>query len=121
MLLPAESVFCVYRIRNTVNDKIYIGITCTGLAIRWSYHKTQARKGKSKNQLYQDIEVYGAEAFSIEVIEDGMSSSEAHEREVYWIDRLCSVAPHGYNMDNGSMKRAYNKQKPWIAGEDKRG
>lgn len=111
MLLPGESVFCVYRIRNTLNAKIYIGITCTGLEIRWSRHKAQAHMSKSKNQLYQDMRAYGAEVFSIESIEDGLSSSEVYEREAYWIDQLCSVVPHGYNMDNGSLKRLRKRSK----------
>jgi group I intron endonuclease len=98
-----EDLYSIYKITNIVNGKIYVGTT-NCIQYRWYAHRSNARRGKKP--LYQDMRVYGLDKFTIEAIEEDISSGIAYDREAYWIDRLGSVIPHGYNMDHGSMKRA---------------
>src|SRR5258708_3978626 len=62
---------CVYKIRNTVNDKLYIGFTSC-LEVRWEQHKKEAKRGNTKKHIYRDMNLYGIDAFAIEIIEEGI-------------------------------------------------
>lgn len=53
----------VYVIRNSVNDKVYVGIS-KQLKVRWDCHRRSVVKGKSK--LYSAMRKYGFDKFSIE-------------------------------------------------------
>lgn len=56
----------LYLIKNSVNSKVYVGITTRTLAIRWTEHLLKAHKGKEK--LYKAMRKYGVaqfECFSI--------------------------------------------------------
>ena len=60
----------IYVIKNTVNDKIYIGCS-TMLPRRWKDHKSTLKKGTHDNQyLQKDFEKYGLGAFEFNVIKE---------------------------------------------------
>src|SRR5260221_1240744 len=88
---------CVYKIRNTVNDKLYIGFTSC-LEVRWEQHKKEAKRGNTKKHIYRDMNLYGIDAFAIEIIEEGIPIFHAREREAYWMNKLLSYDPHGYKI-----------------------
>ena len=53
----------LYIIRNNVNSKVYVGITSRSLAQRWSGHKADSRRCKTK--LYNAMTKYGIDQFYI--------------------------------------------------------
>ena len=57
----------VYKITNTINDKVYIGITKCTLSKRWAEHKCKSKSLCS--HLYLSIKKYGTSFFKIESIE----------------------------------------------------
>ena len=60
----------IYVIKNTVNDKIYIGCS-TRLPQRWRDHKRTLKKGTHGNRyLQKDFEKYGLGAFEFNVIKE---------------------------------------------------
>ena len=60
----------IYVIKNTVNDKIYIGCS-TMLPQRWRDHKRTLKKGTHNNRyLQKDFEKYGLGAFEFNVIKE---------------------------------------------------
>ena len=60
----------IYVIKNTVNDKIYIGCS-TRLPKRWRDHKRTLKKGTHNNRyLQKDFEKYGLGAFEFNVIKE---------------------------------------------------
>jgi group I intron endonuclease len=90
----------VYRIRNTVNSKVYVGMTTQPPHARWRKHISDATH-QSRLAIHRAIRKYGVEAFSFEVLEvcDGLEQLIA--REAYWIRTLNTQLPHGYNTTGG--------------------
>lgn len=93
----------VYKIRNSVNQKLYIGITKYEISKRFSVHKQRANaKSHGNLKLYNAINKYGIDAFTIELIESVENRDIANEREQYWIKYYDSLE-NGYNMTAGGF------------------
>lgn len=87
----------IYRLTNTVNGKIYIGLTN-------NYKKRLREHSYASNDYYisRAIKSYGWESFTSEVLETTSSLSKAREREKHYISELCSNNPTiGYNLTEG--------------------
>ena len=93
----------IYIIRNTINDKVYIGQS-TNTYTRWKGHKTAAKTGhyKGSNILYRAMKKLGIENFYYEILEHQIPNY--NEREKYWIEFYNSQAPNGYNLTEGGMQ-----------------
>lgn len=87
----------VYRITNTVNGKLYLGITANPTK-RWWEHKRCAKKTHTK--LYNAIKKYGAEVFKFEVLHWCNSREDARDLENLAIS-VCDSIAKGYNMCPG--------------------
>lgn len=88
---------CVYKIVNTVNNRVYVGSTdVLGLNIRWGLHKRSAKRYPHR-PLCKAMNELGVDKFSIHIIETINDLGSRFEREQYWIDRLDSMYPNGYN------------------------
>lgn len=90
--------YLIYKIGNTVNNKLYIGITNQTLKTRWSGHYGDAIKRNKDKPLYRDMRLYGADKFFIETIEEHCNEDTAHHRELYWMRMLSTIYPQGYNL-----------------------
>lgn len=90
----------IYKITNTLNQKVYIGKTTTSLKERWEEHQLDAyRESMSNRPLYKAIRKYGISNFSIELIEE-CDISILSNREIYWIETYHSFS-NGYNATLG--------------------
>ena len=91
----------IYKITNTINNKVYIGLTNQTLHNRWISHKAQASCGNEKH-LYSSIRKYGVDAFTIEKIDESRDFKELGEKERYWINFYDSCnSDKGYNLTMG--------------------
>lgn len=96
----------IYKIINSVNDKIYIGQTRADLGIRWSQHKYSMKYEKHK-PLYRAMSKYGFEKFRIIPLETVNASTLdkiveiLNEREMYYISLYNTLSPYGYNLTVG--------------------
>ncbi|GJQ43874.1 MAG: hypothetical protein JETCAE03_33720 [Ignavibacteriaceae bacterium] len=82
----------IYKIINTINKKIYIGKD----AKNW---KNYYGSGKLINLA---ICKYGKKNFKKEIVEDNINDKKLLcEREKYWIKKLNSQSPNGYNITEG--------------------
>lgn len=92
----------IYKIKNKVNGKLYIGQTSKTIKIRFDRHIKSANK-KVNRHLYDAMNFYGYSNFSIEEIESSSkwTNKEFDEREKYWIKLLNTMSPNGYNMTEG--------------------
>jgi group I intron endonuclease len=92
----------IYKITNTVNDKLYIGVTSLDLNVRFSKHKTDAKYYRYVSKLHRAFRKYGADKFSIEAIDTASSLQELSNKEREWIKKLNTVET-GYNINEGGI------------------
>ena len=87
--------YCIYKLTNSVNGKVYIGTTCQALKDRWRNGK--AYKG---TELGDDISEVGWSSFFKEVLVDGLSQGDAIQQEKKYI-KLFNSFNDGYNSSVG--------------------
>ena len=90
----------IYLIRNTVNGKSYIGQT------RQDAEKTRIRDhltGNSKGSqlVKRAVKKYGRDAFTYEILHDGIIPEFLDTLESEAIEKFNTVSPHGYNLTTG--------------------
>lgn len=92
--------FLVYKLTNTTNGKVYIGITSRDEPARWSEHKVRAKQGLRNSRLYDAIRKYGPDAFKREVIASASTEDELRELERRYIQEF-DTYNKGYNSNLG--------------------
>lgn len=97
----------IYQITNNVNGKIYVGKTVkNNIQERWKEHLKDYKKPRcEKRPLYDAMNKYGTENFSIKELEE-CSLEELNNKEIYWIKKLDSFK-HGYNATAGGDGKHY--------------
>lgn len=101
--------YSIYIIKNKVNDKVYIGQTCQSVAIRFGQHmRPSVTKQRGTYKLYNAINKYGRENFYYEVLEEHLTSEQADEREVYYIEQFDSYE-NGYNSTRGADTKTISR------------
>lgn len=90
----------IYIIRNTINNKVYVGQTHVSIKLRFQNHLSAARRGLDY-VIGKAIRKYGEENFYVELLEECLIE-ELNEREKYWISYFNSTNnKFGYNMSKG--------------------
>ena len=91
----------IYKITNTINNKIYIGQTVQSLNMRWNKHTYDAKVNCDNlhRPLYNAFRKYGMDNFKIELIEE-VPNEKLNEREKHWINYYDSYN-NGYNATLG--------------------
>jgi group I intron endonuclease len=89
----------IYIIENEINDKLYVGRTLN------VHKRKRAHFSKySKNLAIKSaIEKYGAQRFDFVLLESCDSEEELNAREIYWIEKLSTLSPSGYNLKQGGQ------------------
>jgi group I intron endonuclease len=76
----------IYKISNTLNNKVYIGQTVqANPKMRWYAHLADARRGK-KSYLLDSIRKHGKESFVWEIIDSAVSIDDLNNKEDYWLN-----------------------------------
>ena len=82
-----EKICAVYKITNTVTGDFYIG-SSKNVKQRWAVHKIPSRwKRFPNNPLYQDMQKYGLDKFSFQIIAE-VEESSLKEAEQQFIEKL---------------------------------
>ena len=110
----------VYLVTCAVNGKGYIGYTSKGAQARLTAHLDNARWGR-KYALADAIRAYGPEAFSVAVLEAGLSHDEACAAERRLIAERGTILPDGYNMTEGGDGVPLTPEQREAASAKKRG
>lgn len=98
---PNEDARGIYKITNTVNSKVYVGIAIH-FRTRWLAHLQRLASGTHPNPgLQNDWKTHGPEAFRFETIEWSFGQAPHIDltREMYWIERLRAEGTDLYNQD----------------------
>jgi len=99
----------IYCIKNTINNKEYIGLTTKPLEHRWKQHIYESNKKDSwewNTPLGNAIKKYGKDSFQIFVLEECSSETELKQKEIQLIRERKSLATEtGYNLTLGGDGR----------------
>ncbi len=100
---PGYANGTVYIIEHKPSGKKYVGITIVTLNERMQNHCEQAARGIIKNplSLHAAIREYGPDQFHIQKIDNGTTKGGLEELERYWISKLSTLIPHGFNISAG--------------------
>lgn len=91
----------IYIIKNTVNDKVYIGQTTQTIERRWNQHISKSKDLSCNSILYKEIRRIGIENFSIHMLEK-CYDNELDNKEKYYINKYNSYI-NGYNSTLGGF------------------
>lgn len=93
-------MYTVYLIENTLNHKLYVGVTSSSLENRWKEHCRDA--GRDNYPFHNAIEKYGKENFDCLILEKTSSESKALELEKNYISKF-KTYEYGYNSTKGGQ------------------
>jgi group I intron endonuclease len=88
----------VYIIKNDINDKVYIG-QAKDAKSRFQAHCKPSSAHSENDLVAKDIQKYGREHFSYEILESQVE--DYNEKEKYYIRQYNSLLPYGYNIMEG--------------------
>lgn len=119
--------YVIYCITNKTNNKVYIGYTGKKINQRFNTHKKNSEK-KVNRRLYDAMNKYGYENFTITELDYTDSVESAQELESWYIHIFRSKdSKYGYNMTNGgdggytlSEWDETNKEKLYLQQKQKR-
>ena len=103
-----RSLAGIYKITNQLTGKVYVGQS-QNVYEREIEHFTALRRGHHPNQVMQKDWNKNNRGFRFDVIEL-CPLSQLNEREKYWIDKLDSMSPNGYNLEWVPYKRKTPKK-----------
>lgn len=98
-----ESTIGIYEIRNTKNNKIYIG-SSKHVGKRWKQHKYMLRENKHHSIYLQNAwNKYGEDSFDFNLIDTVERIDDLFDVEQEWMDSTkCYISDYGYNMSSNS-------------------
>ena len=99
----------IYQIRNSLNNKVYIGQTTQhNVAIRWCDH-IKSINSDLDSYLVRAFRHHGLNNFEFSVIYE-LPDVELDEAEINEISKKNSLSPHGYNIREGGSRGKHNSE-----------
>lgn len=90
----------IYCIENIINGKKYIGQTIN-FDKRWKSHTSKLNRKKEHNSFFQNSwNKYGESSFIFYILEK-CCKSNLDKKERFWIKKFNTIAPNGYNANDG--------------------
>lgn len=96
----------IYKIKNKIDGKIYIGQTAKSLEERWKQHRNMSSNCR---YLKRAIQLYSTDSFEVSIISRCSSIEEMNHREAYYIKLFNTLAPNGYNLTKGGAKSEWSE------------
>lgn len=103
----------IYLCRNRANGKMYVGQTRRTLEKRMWFHLSDSRKG-SLCRIHVALRECGREGFDVYPIAQCASIQELNLAEKFWIKKLHTLFPSGYNQTPGGNGAPTSDQKRAI-------
>jgi group I intron endonuclease len=108
----------IYKATNTLNGKVYIGLTTKTLKTRKVQHKFMAKKGDKRTPFQAALLDKGFNNFVWSEIDQAETKEGLSEKEIYWIGFYNSMNPEkGYNNTIGGIKTVYSEETRRKIGE----
>ena len=110
----------VYLVTNKVNGKKYVGQTTRSIEERWRDHVRQSYR--YENPFPRALINYKEDDFYTETLCECFSQQELDEKEIFYIEKLKTIAPFGYNCTYGGrggkhLKEVKNKISKSLMGK----
>ena len=95
----------IYKIQNSINNKVYIGQTINKPDYRWKEHQRISKNigNPDFSYIHSAIKKYGADKFTFEVIDKANTKEELDAKEKEYISSLNTLVPNGYNISSGGQ------------------
>lgn len=98
---PVKPFGVVYKFTNTVNGKVYIGITSRPISERINDHIKLSNSGRG-SKFHNATRKYGFDAFVLEILEECFTKEDLQEKEVFYIAKYkADSRRYGYNLTQG--------------------
>jgi group I intron endonuclease len=91
----------IYKATNTLNNMMYIGQTVKTLNGRRNAHKSDVKYNRYNSYFHKEIKKYGWDNFTWEIVCECDTRKELNESEVFYIKKLNTLKPLGYNLTIG--------------------
>lgn len=91
----------IYQYTNKVTGQVYIGQS-TDMKGRIRTHRWNALNDRYDTYFYRAMRKYGEDAFSVEILEE-CPQALLNDKEKFWIEEKNSLAPNGYNIEEGGQ------------------
>ena len=111
----------IYKAINKINGKEYVGQTIRNLSERISEHKYAASKRINNLPFGNAIFSYGFDNFIFEEIDEAYSIEELNRKEEFYIDKLNTLVPNGYNLDIGGKNKSTHENTRKKMSESRKG
>lgn len=97
----------IYLVTNKITGEMYVGQTIRTLKQRWLSH---CRKNSECRKLSRSIKKYGKEQFYTDQIDYARTINELNWKEIYWIEKLNTLSPNGYNLKTGGLNSIFSEE-----------
>lgn len=106
----------IYKVTNTINNKVYIGQTVRDFSRRKTEHINQAKNNhKSCAYFHSALLKYGFEAFHWEIIFESQDTALLNEKEAEFIQKYNAYGEGGYNLClGGNSNSGYKHSKETV-------
>ena len=91
-------IYVATNVLRPVKQKQYVGKTKRALKSRWYSHVYSSLIRNCQFLISKAIRKWKPEAFTVEQIDIAYSQEELNEKEIYWIKKLDTLVPNGYNV-----------------------
>ena len=99
----------IYQIKNSSNDKVYIGQTIQhNVATRWAEHIKSINSGNDSH-LIRAFKYHGVENFTFSVVTE-LPNDQLDKAEIYEISNKNSLSPNGYNIREGGSRGKHSQK-----------
>lgn len=93
----------IYKLTNTLNNKIYIGLTTETISERCRKRIAEAKYRESRNSyILNAIRKHGSKVFKVEQLDTANTLEELQQKEIFYIEKYNSTNRNiGYNLTKG--------------------
>lgn len=97
--------YIIYKYTSKTTGKSYIGQTNQPLK------RIKAHKKANKEFAFSNaIKKYGFDDFTYEILESNIDINEANKKECFYIEKLNTLSPHGYNLRHGGDNAIFSEE-----------
>lgn len=105
------SIYYIYKIINTCNDKVYIGFTSRTPEVRFMGHVSSSKSSKNKSAIHRALAKHGVENSMLETLYCSKDKDHCLSLEQHFIEENNSLdREFGYNLKTGGSHCTFSDE-----------